>query len=88
MRNTFIRHFHIILLTFDAVAIPDYDNLYKMVNDEINKWQPALASWLTTQQRTDALNRRLWTLPSIESMKIPSSATDINYPKVKYDYFS
>lgn len=88
-RNKLIRHFHFIpFLTFDAVAIPDSDSLYKMINDEIDKWQPALVSWLTPQEIADALNGTRKTLPSIANMKIPKQSTDIKYPKVKYDYFS
>lgn len=68
--------------------MPDYDKLYKMVNEEIDKWQPALVSWLTPQERLDALNGPQRTLPSIANMRIPTRSTDIKYPKVKYNYFS
>lgn len=59
-----------------------------MVNDEIDKWQPALVSWLTPKERTGALNGPRRILPSIANMRIPKRSSDIEYPKVKYDYFS
>lgn len=65
-----------------TVPMPDYDGLYNKITMEIEKWQPALVSWLTPQEKTEALNAPWKPFPSIESMKIPSSIADITYPEV------
>lgn len=62
--------------------MPDYDGLLNQITMEIEKWQPALVSWLTPQERTEALNALRKPFPSVKSMKIPSSIADITYPKV------
>lgn len=62
--------------------MPDYDGLLKQITIEIEKWQPALVSWLTPQERTEALITLQKPFPPIKSMKIPSSIADITYPKV------
>lgn len=60
----------------------DYDGLLNQITMEINKLQPALVSWLTPQERTEALNMVKKPFPSIKSMTIPSSIADIKYPEV------
>lgn len=79
---------------FEAAEIPNYNELYKIINEEIeycNSQTPALVSWWSQQdneQRTKARSAlKDYRTPSIQSIKDPSKLTWINYPAADDDFF-
>lgn len=67
--------------------MPDYDGIYKIINEEIEKCQPAIVSWLLPMERRIAIDDAMSPIPSIESMEVPSAMAQIHYPNVDFDFF-
>lgn len=67
--------------------MPDYDGVYEIINEEIEKCQPAVVSWITAEERKIAMAAASLPIPFIGSMEVPSEMTQIRYPKVDYEFF-
>lgn len=71
----------------NAPWIPFYDDLYHIINEEIEKYaveKPAMVSWLTDKEKEVA---KLDSPPSISSEDFPFHQSKPKYPDVKFDYF-
>lgn len=67
--------------------MPDYNGVYEIISEEIEKCHPAVVSWLTAEERRIAMDVASLPRPVIGSMNVPSGRTDIRYPNVDYEYF-
>lgn len=70
-----------------AVDIPNYDKMYKIINEEIEKCdapKPVLISWLSPEDR---INAAIYSIPNIDTIKNPVKRLEFHYPKPKFDYF-
>lgn len=73
--------------TKNAPWISFYDDLYQIINEEIEKYakeKPAMVSWLTNEEKEEA---KLKLPPSISSNVRPFQRVKPKYPEVKLDYF-
>lgn len=67
--------------------MPNYDNLFKMINEEINKCdvqKPAFVSWLTPEDRIIAQGKPT---KSIRTINNPVQKQHFNYPNVNVHSF-
>lgn len=77
----------------DKKKFPDYDHWYRLVNDEIEKFdspKPILFSWLTNEQRKSIIDLGEHLPPNITKIDDPSKKDFITmpYPDVKRKYFA
>lgn len=74
-----------------APKISFYDQLYQIINAEIKKYEkgtPALVSWLTGQERSEALQELAKNgTPSISCLNDSFETNEPNYPNVDVDFF-
>lgn len=72
-------------------GFPAYDLFYRYFEQQIEKYripQPATVSWLTSQERTNAI-RELTNNPvfDISLMSEPTLIDETHYPTVNYSHF-
>lgn len=77
----------------DKKKIPDYNHWYRLVNDEIKKFdlpKPIIFSWLTHDQRKAIIDLEVELTPDITNIDDPSKKdfTTMKYPDVKREYFT
>lgn len=76
----------------DKKKFPDYNHWYKLVNDEIAKFdlpKPIMFSWLTNEERKAIIDLGEHLVQDITKIDDPSKKvfTTMKYPDVKRDYF-
>lgn len=74
-----------------STGYPNYDGFYRYIEKQMNKYgisEPALVSWLTSEQRTFAINE-LEHNPALHISRItkPVPRTLDSYPNVNIRYF-
>lgn len=77
----------------DKKKIPHYNHWYRLVNDEIEKFdlpKPIMFSWLTNKQRQAVMDLGEHLTPDITNIDDPSEKdfTTMKYPDVKLEHFT